>query len=772
MNKKSKIAGLLVIVALLAAVPSFAAAEKPLLAQHPSLSRTQIVFAYAGDLWLTGRDGGPAARLTTGVGIESDPAFSPDGSLVAFSGQYDGNTDVYVVAAAGGVPRRLTHHPQPDAVVGWTPDGKRVLFSSARTNANGIPMLFTVDIDGGMPEALPLPTGVSGTYSADGSRLAYVPTQLWQAAWKRYQGGQTTPIWIVSLSDLAVEKIPRENSNDSNPMWIGDRIYFLSDRNGAISLFVYDLATKKVAEALPNDGLDFKSASAGPGGIVIEQFGALHLFDPAKGTARRISVSLEGDLAEVRPHYAKVGSRIASASISPNGARAVFEARGEILTVPAEKGDIRNLTRTTGVMERDPSWSPDGKSIAYFSDESGEYALHIRDQAGQEPVKKIALGEPPSFFYWPVWSPDGKKIAYHDKRLTVWYVDIAKGVPVKVDSTYYYNPTLTYDIGWSPDSRWLTYGKQVPSHMGVICVYSLETGQVSQVTDGLSDAKYPAFDRSGKYLFFTASTDVGLTPGWLNMSSVERPVTRSVYVAVLRKDLPSPLAPESDEEKPKEEDKKAYTPKADAKKGTGTAKDKGTGKDGETPKEPEKVAIELDGIGQRILALPVPAKNYFGLAAAKEGIVFLLEAPKVFTAMLGRSDANILHKFDLSTRKTEKFLDGVSNFFLSATGEKILISQGPQWTIAATAGPVEAGKGVLNTGEMEVRVEPLVEWKQMYREVWRLERDFFYDAGAHGLDLKAAEKKYAPYLEGVASRQDLNYLYEEMLGELTCGHVF
>ncbi|MBS1226483.1 MAG: periplasmic component of the Tol biopolymer transport system like protein, partial [Candidatus Aminicenantes bacterium] len=772
MNKKSKIAGLLVIVALLAAVPSFAAAEKPLLAQHPSLSRTQIVFAYAGDLWLTGRDGGPAARLTTGVGIESDPAFSPDGSLVAFSGQYDGNTDVYVVAAAGGVPRRLTHHPQPDAVVGWTPDGKRVLFSSARTNANGIPMLFTVDIDGGMPEALPLPTGVSGTYSADGSRLAYVPTQLWQAAWKRYQGGQTTPIWIVSLSDLAVEKIPRENSNDSNPMWIGDRIYFLSDRNGAISLFVYDLATKKVAEALPNDGLDFKSASAGPGGIVIEQFGALHLFDPAKGTARRISVSLEGDLAEVRPHYAKVGSRIASASISPNGARAVFEARGEILTVPAEKGDIRNLTRTTGVMERDPSWSPDGKSIAYFSDESGEYALHIRDQAGQEPVKKIALGEPPSFFYWPVWSPDGKKIAYHDKRLTVWYVDIAKGVPVKVDSTYYYNPTLTYDIGWSPDSRWLTYGKQVPSHMGVICVYSLETGQVSQVTDGLSDAKYPAFDRSGKYLFFTASTDVGLTPGWLNMSSVERPVTRSVYVAVLRKDLPSPLAPESDEEKPKEEDKKADTPKADAKKGTGTAKDKGTGKDGETPKEPEKVAIELDGIGQRILALPVPAKNYFGLAAAKEGIVFLLEAPKVFTAMLGRSDANILHKFDLSTRKTEKFLDGVSNFFLSATGEKILISQGPQWTIAATAGPVEAGKGVLNTGEMEVRVEPLVEWKQMYREVWRLERDFFYDAGAHGLDLKAAEKKYAPYLEGVASRQDLNYLYEEMLGELTCGHVF
>ena len=606
------------IAALLAAVPSLAAADKPLLAQHPSLSRTQIVFAYAGDLWLTGRDGGPAARLTTGVGIESDPSFSPDGSLVAFSGQYDGNTDIYVVAAAGGVPRRLTHHPQPDTVVGWTPDGQRILFSSARSNSNGIPMLFTVGLEGGMPEELPLPTGVSGSYSADGSRLAYVPTMQWQTAWKRYQGGQTTPIWIVSLADLKVEKIPRENSNDSNPLWIGDKIYFLSDRNGAISLFVYDLATKKVAEALPNDGLDFKSASAGPGGIVIEQFGALHLFDPATGTARRISVSLEGDLAEVRPRYAKVGPRIAWASLSPNGARAVFEARGEILTVPAEKGDIRNLTGTTGVMERSPSWSPDGKSVAYFSDESGEYALHIRDQAGQGPVKKIALGEPPSFFYRPVWSPDGKKIAYNDKRLTLWYVDIAKGVPAKVDTTYYYNPAFTFDFDWSPDSRWLTYAKQVPSHMGVICVYSLETGQVSQVTDGMSDAKYPAFDRSGKYLFFTASTDVGLTPGWLNMSSMDRPVTRSVYVAVLRKDLPSPLAPESDEEKPKEEEKKADTPKADAKKGAGDAKDKDD-KAKDAAKEPEKVVIDLDGIGQRTLALPVPARNYTDAGRGKGG---------------------------------------------------------------------------------------------------------------------------------------------------------
>jgi tricorn protease len=761
MTNRNKITVLCILVVLAAGL-RLTAAEKPFLLQHPSLSRTQVVFAFAGDLWLTGRDGGPAARLTTGVGIESDPFFSPDGTLVAFSGQYDGNTDVFIVPAAGGIPRRLTYHPGSDEVAGWTPDGKRVIFRSSRNSFSPVPALFTVGLEGGFPEELPLPTGVEASFSADGSRLAYVPTMQWQRAWKRYRGGQTTPIWIVNLANLKVEEIPRENSNDSNPMWVGDTIYFLSDRKGPVSLFAYDLATKKVGQVLTNNGLDFKSASAGPGGIVVEQFGALHLFDPATGKARPVPVTLDGDLPEVRPHYVKVGQRIAAAAISPTGARAVFEARGEILTVPAEKGDIRDLTKTTGVMERDPAWSPDGKSIAYFSDESGEYALHIRGQDGQGAVKKIDLGQPPSFFYRPAWSPDGKKIAYNDKRLTLWVVDIEKGVPVKVDSTYYYNPTFTFDFGWSPDSRWLTYTKQLPSHMDVIFVYSLETGKASQVTDGLSDAKYPAFDRSGKYLFFTASTDVGLTPGWLNMSSMDRPVTRSVYVAVLKKDLPSPLAPESDEEKPKEPEK-AEAPKAGAK-------DKDKGK--EPAKEPEKVVIDLDGIGQRILALPVPAKNYVGLGTGKEGIVFLLEAPQFFTAMLGDGTANTLHKFDLSSRKVDKFLDNVNGFTLSATGEKVLLKQGPQWLILATTGPIEPGKGVLKTGDMEVYVEPLVEWKQMYHEVWRLERDFFYDPNLHGLDPKAAEIKYAPYLEGIASRQDLNYLFEEMLGELTCGHVF
>jgi tricorn protease len=758
MSTRTRFAAALAAAALLTLL-GFAEGEEPRLLQNPSISRTAVVFSFAGDLWTAPREGGEARRLTAGVGVESNPAFSPDGSLVAFTGEYEGNIDIYVVPAGGGVPLRLTHHPDADSVIGWTPDGKRILFVSSRASFSPIPRLFTVSAGGGFPEELPLPTGYQASYAPDGRRLAYVPTYQWQRAWKRYQGGQTYPIWIVDLADLKVEKVPRANSNDFNPMWIGDKVYFLSDRSGAVSLFVYDLAKKTVSEALPNDGFDFKSASAGPGGIVIEQFGALLLYDTGTGKARRITIGLNGDLAEVRRHFVKVGTRIAAANISPNGARAVFEARGEILTVPAEKGDIRNLTRTTGVMERDPSWSPDGRSIAYFSDASGEYALHIVDQAGKGPARTIGLGEPPSFFYRPIWSPDGKKIAYNDKRLTLWYVDIDKGVPVKVDATYYYNPSFAFDFGWSPDSRWLVYAKQLKNHMNAVFVYALETAKASPITDGLSDARFPSFDKSGKYLFFAASTDVGLTPGWLNMSSMDRPVTRSAYVAVLRKDLPSPLAAESDEEKPKEEAKADKAKPADK-----------AGKDEDKAKEPEKVTIDLEGIGQRILALPAEAKNYVGLAAGKEGIVFLHEGPPVAGGFGARG--RTLHKFDLATRKLDKFLDGVNGFVLSATGEKILFNQGESWSVAATAGPVEPGKGVLRTSEMEVYAEPLNEWKQMFREALRIERDFFYDPGLHGLDLKATEARYAPFLAGIASRGDLNYLFEDMLGELSCGHVF
>ncbi len=753
------------LLVLAAAATSGGQSGRPLVLRWPAVSQTRIAFSYAGDLWVVAREGGEAQRLTSGVGAETRPRFSPDGSMIAFTAEYDGNPDVYVVPASGGDPRRLTYHPDADVAVGWTADGRRILFHSHRASSNDPDKFFTIPVEGGFPTELPLPMADDGSFSPDGAKLAYVPAFQWQQAWKRYRGGQTKAIWIVNLADLGLEKIPRDNSNDFNPMWVGDKVYFLSDRGGPVSLFAYDTRRREVAEVVHNEGLDLKAASAGAGAIVYEQFGSLHLLDLASGRSTRVEVRVAGDFPEARPHFAKLeAKKILSARISPSGQRALFEAHGEILTVPAEKGDVRNITRTPGAADRDPSWSPDGKSIAWFSDESGEYALHVRDQNGLGEIKKIGLGDPPSFFYAPTWSPDSKKIAYSDKRLNLWHVDLAKGTPVRVD-TDLFEDGASFNQVWSPDGKWLAYTRQLRSHFHALFVYSVDSGKPTQVTDGMSDALFPAFDPNGKYLYFTASTDVGLTAGaGGDMSGLYRPVTRTVYVVVLTKDQPSPLAPESDDEKGEEA----------KKEGSGAAdKDKAAKKD----KEPVKVQIDFERINQRILAMPIPARNYLGLSAGKEGELFLGEGPQIST--FDGPPAFVVQKFVLKTRKTEKLLEGVSAFVVSGNGEKMLYKQGEQWFIGGTAaapkpgeGPPKPGEGPLKLAEMEVYVDPRAEWKQMYHEVWRIERDFFYDPGHHGLDLLAAEKFYAPYLDQINRRDDLNYLFVEMLGNLTVGHMF
>src|SRR5579863_2362654 len=591
--------------AFLHAAPS----DPPLLLRFPTVSKTQIIFNYAGDLWIVSRDGGDARRLTSGIGTEALPYFSPDGSMIAFTGEYEGNLDVYVVPAAGGVPRRLTYHPAEEYVAGWTPDGKKILFNSwGNSFIHFEDQLYTIPVEGGLPTQVPLPIAEDASYSPDGTHLAYVPHPKWQQAWKRYHGGQTTPIWIADLKDSSIVKIPRENSNDHHPMWVGDTVYFLSDRNGPVSLFAYDTRTKQVAEALHSDGLDFKTASAGPDAIVIEQFGAIKLFDLQSHQAHNVTIHVEGDLEAVRPHFAKVEpKRIQNFGISPTGARAVFEAWGEIFTVPTDKGDIRNLTHSPAVADRDPAWSPDGKSIAYFSDESGEYELAIRDQSGLGTVRHVNLGNPPSFYYSPTWSPDSKKIAYTDKRLQLWYVDLdnSKPAPKLLDTDYYWTfaPNMTAQT-WAPDNKWIAYCKQLPSGLHAIFVYSLEQSKAFQITDGMSDALYPVWDKNGKYLYFAASTNTALTTAGLDMSSDEHRVTRSVYVAVLSKDEKSPLTPESDEENKPKDEKKADADKdklaADKEKGK-DAKDKDKDKDAkdkekDKKEEPVVVKIDVEGI--------------------------------------------------------------------------------------------------------------------------------------------------------------------------------
>jgi len=764
--------GAILLLAVLTASPGATAAgpDDNLLLQRPAINKTHIVFVFAGDLWSVPREGGEAVRLTSAPGLETSPAFSPDGAQIAFTGEYDGNMDVFVVPAAGGVPRRLTWHPAADLALGWTPDGKRILFTSNRTAYSRFSELFTVGLDGGLPERLPLPMGFEGSFSPDGARIAYVPLSRAFYAWKRYRGGRMTPVWIADLADSRVEAVGRDKSNDFNPIWAGDKVYFLSDREGSVTIFAYDTRSKKVSRVLENRGLDIKSASAGPGAIVYEQFGSLHLLDLKTGAASRIRVTVHGDFPEVRPRFASVERMIEAAGVSPSGARAVFEARGEILTVPAEKGDPRNLTETPGVMDRDPAWSPDGKTIACFSDASGEYELHLKPQSGTGEMTRIALDDKPSFYFAPLWSPDSKKIAYQDAHLRLWFVDVADQEPVQVDKERFWGYGNVFGPAWSPDSKWLAYSKRLPNYFNAVFLYSVEDGKARQVTDGMSDAQSPVFDPDGKYLYFAASTDSGasLQP---DIHSGFRPSTRSVYLAVLSKDEPSPFAPESDEEKGTDE-KKDDEKKPDDKKGDEK-------KPGDMPPVPA-VKIDFDGLLQRILAVPIPARNYVGLQTAKAGVLLAIEAPGP-TPGAATAPGLTVHRFDLKARRSDIVAGGLNTFVMAANGEKYLYSQQNRWYIAALkplppagappAPPSSSGATPLATDKLQVRVDPKAEWRQMYREAWRVEREFFYDPRYHGFDIAAAEKAYQPYLETIVARRDLNYLFAEMLGGLEIGHL-
>ena len=739
-----------------------AQSEQPLLMQQPTLNATHIVFAYGGYLWSVERKGGAAVRLTSGPGAESNPKFSPDGRWIAFTGRYNGNPNIYVMPAEGGQPRQLTYSPGWDLVEGWTPDGKNILFQSLRDSFSmRYKQLYTISVDGGFAKTLPLPAGYEASYSPDGTHLAYTPLPreiffggqdvLVHAFWSHYHGGLASPIWIADMADSSVVKVPHENATDFNPMWVGNKIYFLSARAEPVSLYAYDLGTKAVSRVIANSGMDMMFASAGFGAIVYEQFGSLHLYDLASGQEHRVHVTITGDFPEVRPHFEKIADHIINSGISPTGARAVFEAHGEILTVPAENGSIRNLTSSPGVADRSPAWSPNGKSIAYFSDESGEYALHIKDQSGVGAARSIGLGAPSSYFFQLKWSPDSHKLAYIDKRLNVWYVDLDHPTPVKVDTDTYFNFSPGLDPAWSPDSRWIVYTKLLKNRMRAVFVYSLETGKASQITDGLSDTEHAVFDKSGKYLFFTASTNAGPGSFLLDMTSDTSQVTRSVYVAVLRKDLPSPLAPKNDEETV------AAAAKPEAVPATPASEPK---KIEETP-----VQIDLDHINQRILALPIPAANYTDLHAGKAGEIFLLEE------MVSHQSFTLL-KFSLATRQPTPLLAGIESASISFNGEKFLYQQGKKWGIASTAAATKPAEGLLNMDAMQVWRVPRAEWKQMYDETWRIERDYFYASNYAGLDLAAAEKEYGRFVPGIASREDLNYLFREMLGKLSTGHVF
>lgn len=741
-----KWAFLLLAFAFLLVLGSSTQAEEARLLQQPTVSSDSVAFVYANDIWTVPRSGGEARRLTTHPGTESSPVFSPDGKHIAFTGQYDGNTDVFVIPASGGEPKRLTYHPYPDVVREWTPDGISVVFASGRTSApTGYSKLWTISVNGGMPEPLPMPMANKGVFSPDGKRMAYVCLPEAFAAWRHYRGGRTTGVWLINMADYSTEEIPRENSNDTDPMWIDDTVYFISDRSHTMNLFAYNTGDKQVKQLTSLDDYDIKSASAGAGVVAYEQAGYVHIFDPKTGKSAKLTVEIRGDLPGRRVHFTNVSQLITSGDISPTGKRVVLAARGDIFTLPAEKGDYRNLTMTSGANDRSPAWSPDGEKIAWFSDKSGEYALWIIDQKGSGQERRIAL-ENPSLYYTPVWSPDSKKIAFADKRLNLWFMDLETEKAVKIDKDSYDHPERSLDHTWSPDSEWIAYSKRLKNQLHAIFAYSLKDGKSYQLTDGLSDAVSPAFDKSGKYLYFLASTNYALNTGWLDMTSYERPFTRGVYLMVLSSEDPSPLLPESDEE----EVKKKEEAKEDKEKAE------------PSEKEP-KVRIDIEGLDQRILDLDIPLRDYAELKSAGENVFFYLEP-------IPNQRGYSMHRYDLKTREAKPFMTGVSGYSISADGNKLLYVAQNTWGIVDTKGTPKVGDGKINTSELQMKIDPLDEWRQIYREAWRINRDFLYDAEMHGADWDAMYKKYEPLLQHVAHRSDLSYLLMNLIGELTIGH--
>ncbi|MEP6507860.1 MAG: PDZ domain-containing protein [Gemmatimonadales bacterium] len=764
-----------IISALLFASPAVAGAQVPLLFRQPALSANEICFTFAGDLWLVKRNGGEARRLTIPPGTKSDCHFSPDGASIAYTSNSEGNTDVYVIAAGGGTPKRLTYHPAPDQARGWTPDGK-VLFESTRNgqSVSGLPpRLYSQAVDGVLATPIDLPSGWDGSFSPDGKRLAYMPIVNANNAWKRYRGGRTTPIWIANLSDGSVELVPRQNSTDKSPMWVGSTVFFISDRDGPATLYAYDVSAKSVTRVIDNKGLDIKSASAGPGGIVYEQFGLIKLHELATGTNSDVPIHLSSELTNALPHWVSVSDKLQHPAISPSGVRAAFEARGEIITVPAKKGDARDVTHTAGATERYPSWSPDGQTLAYFSDAGGAYHLELRDQPGMGQPRAIALGDSSTYYYNPAWSPDGKYICYSNSRGEIWVTTIATGVSTKVDT----DPLGDrgeggFRISWSPDSRWLTYARSIRNRLNAAFVYNQSRGSAMQITDGQSDANAPVFDQSGKYIYFVASTDVGPSADF-SMMTFDHPVTRSLYAIVLRNDLPSPLAPESDEEKAKGDSAAKSSAKAALGDVKGAKAMKPNKDSSSKVQPPEPVRIDFENIDQRTVAMPALPRNYTSIFAGKAGALILAEAPLIPVDL---QDGDVLHlvlyKFDLAGRKTDKLLDDVTDLDVSRDGEKLLYKQQDKWFIASLAEAIKPGDSPINTSNIQVAVDPRAEWTDMYRDAFRLQRAFFYDPSYHGLDLGQTEKYYSQWIAGLGSRDDLDYLFQEAFGNLTVGHLY
>lgn len=727
--------------------------------RFPDVSQTQIVFTYSNDIWVMPKEGGTAIKLSSPAGVESSPKFSPDGKMIAFTGNYDGNADAYVIPVTGGVPIRVTQHGYPDRVVDWTPDGKRVLFASSRESGKArFNQFYTVSANGGMAEKLPLAYAEYGSYSPDGKQMAVVFRSQVGRNWKRYRGGWKADINIFNLATNASQSITSEKDEGNEfPMWSGNAIYFLSDRGTELrmNLWKYDLGTKAYTQITRFTDYDVHYPSLGPEDIVFEAGGKLYLYSIASQKQKEISVNVITDKALLKPKVETVDKLIQTVSFSPDGNRVLFQARGDVFSVPAENGFVKDMTRTSGAAERFPTWSPDGKHIAYWSDQSGEYELWVSKPDEENSAKKLT-SYGPGYRYRLFWSPDSKKLAFIDKAMRIRVYDLTTDKTTDVDKAlrFTHGDLEGFTFSWSPDSRWLTYSRDLENQHRAVYVYDYRDKALHQVTSGFYSSYNSIFDNEGKYLYLVTSQSYSPSYSDIDNSFIYANTER-IGVIPLKKSTASILAPKNDAVAVKE-DETAKKPEEKKKDSTATVK----------KPEVKPVDIDFDGIEKRMDLLTMPAGNYGRLGSAKGKIIFM-KYPNTGAP----SGQGAIKFYDIEKREEKTILEGVDYYILSDNGQKMLAAKSGTFAVIK---PEENQKfeKPLRTGEMQALIDPQQEWKQIFMDAWRFERDYFYDAGMHGVNWNQIKDRYLKMLNGVMTREEANFVIGEMIGELNASHTY
>ncbi|MFO7852160.1 MAG: S41 family peptidase [Bacteroidota bacterium] len=721
------------------------------LLRFPTVSGDQLVFSYAGDLYTTGINGGMARKLTTHNGYEVFPRFSPDGSELAFTGQYDGNTEVFKIPAEGGMPERLTYTATlgrddigdrmgpNNIVMTWSPDGKNIIYRSRKQSFNAFRgQLFTVPSSGGLSDEIPLTDGGFCSYSPDGTKLAFNWVFREFRTWKYYRGGMADDIRIYDFKTGELEKVTDNPAQDIIPMWIGKEIYFLSDRDRTMNLFAYDTETGETRKVTDFTDYDIKFPSHSNNYITFEKGGYIYLFDVETQESKKLEIFIAGDRPWARNEWKDASKNIREASLSPNGERVVFSARGDIWSLPAKNGITHNLTATSGVNERDAEWSPDGKYIAYISDATGEFEIYLMPQDGSDKPIQITDGNE-TYIFSLKWSPDSKKILYHNKKRELCYVDIESKKRTVIETS---DRSTRFSYNWSPDSKWLTYTRP-QRDMTIIRLYNLEDKKSYEVTEGWYNSSNPSFSNDGKYLLFTSARDFNPVYSQAEWNHAYVDMSR-IYLVTLAKETPSPFAPENDVVKIDEEE--------------GNKEDEKKKEEGD-----KNVKIDIDGIGERIIALPVDPANYYSLAGVNGKIYYIVRS--------AAERGSTMKMYDLEEKKESELGNNVS-FTLSPNGKKMLVRMNSNWGVISTPSGKINIKDKIDLSEMKVLVNLREEWQQMFNEVWRHMRDFFYDPGMHGVDWKAIHDKYNVMVPHVSHRSDLAYLMGEMIAELNVGHTY